>query len=446
MVDTFACFSQKVKKSFPVLLPAPVILGACIAATPPDSRKRRRRKLDPVNTVYLFLLQILHLNTAMTHLRHLADVSLCASAYCVARAKIPVGALELLLDYTTRLIPRQDPECWCGRRALLIDATSALAPDTPMIRKTFRQPANIASGCGFPMPKVLAIVDAVTGLFLRPLICSLFEHEARRAWKLHPLLERGDVLVGDRGFCSFVHLALLTAAGVDTALRIPGPQIIGFRPHRQHGGKGQPSSRWVKQLGRCDQLVEWTKPKTRPKWMSWRQFEALPQTLLLRELRYQLQVRGQRTRCVTMVTTLLDPRLYPKDKLAELYGLRWQIEGCFRHTKTTMAMRRLKCRTVEGIKRELLMYFIAYNLVRKVMWDAAQAQQVMPNRISFADALRRLSSGRDLTLQITLVVVTHRPDRHEPRVKKHLNYRYRPMTKPRRILRKRPYLYADKVK
>lgn len=446
MVHTFVLFSAKVKRSYHTLLPDTTIRALFLQHPQPGRKRRRKRKLDPVNTVYLFLLQILNLNTAITHLRHLADVSISAGAYCTARAKLSVSFMEALLDYTTTLIPRQASQRWCGRRVLLMDGTTALAPDTPIIRKTFRQPANIKPGCGFPMPKVLAVVDAATGLFLQPLICSLFDHEARHAWKLHPLLEKGDVLVGDRGFCSFVHLALLAAGGLDAVLRVQQKQTVNFRVGRKHGAKGQPTSRWVKRLGHCDQLVQWQRPEQRPKWVGRRQFKTLPQTLLVRELRYDLKARGQRTQSVTIVTTLLDPLLYPKEKIAELYGLRWRIEVYFRHAKTTMAMRRLKCRTVEGVKRELLMYFIAYNLTRKVMWDAAQAQGIDPDRISFADALRLLSSRRDRAAGIVLIVVPHRPNRHEPRVKKNLNYRYRTMTKPRRILKRKPYLYADKVK
>ena len=42
----------------------------------------RQRLLDPVVTIQLFFVQILHGNTACTHLRHLAKVAVTASAYC----------------------------------------------------------------------------------------------------------------------------------------------------------------------------------------------------------------------------------------------------------------------------------------------------------------------------------------------------------------------------
>ena len=166
----------------------------------------------------------------------------------------------------------------------------------------------------------------------------------------------------------------------------------------------------------------------------------------MRELRYPIEARGQRTRLVTIATTLVDPALYPAEKITELYGLRWQVETHFAQLKTSMKMSQLKCRRAEGIKKELLIYFITYNLIRRVIRDAAGQQNLPARRISFIDAMRWLANARDGDPLIVLAVIPLRPNRHEPRVKKYLKYRYRPMTRPRQIMKKRPYLYADKVK
>ena len=57
----------------------------------------RKRKLDPVTTIHLFILQVLAGNTAMTHLRHLAHLPVSDSAYCQARARLPLIVFEKLL-------------------------------------------------------------------------------------------------------------------------------------------------------------------------------------------------------------------------------------------------------------------------------------------------------------------------------------------------------------
>lgn len=419
-----------------------MIVAACRSA----SHRWRERRFDPVTTIHLFILQILNSNTSILHLRHLAGSAINAAAYCRARMRLPLAVYQTLLEYTAGIASQGCQPVFAAMRVLLVDGTSSLTPDTRSIRKLFRQPANIKPGCGYPMAKVLALFDAAAGAILQPLICSLFVHEASRAWTLHPLLRSGDLLVGDRAFCSYVHLVMLHDRSVFGLFRVHQRQKVNFRRGRKHGRRGQPTSRFVRKLGRLDQWVEWVKPKQKPKWMTSKQFAALPSNLLVRELRYHIEARGQRTRVVTLATTLLDPALYPAEKIAELYGLRWQVETHFAQLKTSMKMSQLKCRSAEGIKKELLIYFITYNLIRRVIRDAAEQQHLPERRISFIDAMRYLANARDGDPLIVLAVIPFRPNRHEPRVKKYLKYRYRPMTRPRHILNKRPYLYADKVK
>jgi hypothetical protein len=361
--------------------------------------------------------------------------------------RLPLAALQLLLVESATAMGRAI-RCdgrWYGLRAYLVDGSSTIAPDTPDSQKAFGQPSHCKRGCGFPVPKVLGLFDAFSGLIVQVLGYHLFTHEQSKVWRVHPLLGIGDLLVGDRGFCSYVHLALLGLRGVMGLFRMHQMQIVDFRPHRKYcrgynkrkrrgrRGKRLPRSRFVKRLSHWDQIVEWFKPRSRPKWMSRRQFESLPPSLLVRELRYVLPRRGQRTLVVTIVTTLLDPVRYPKDAITELYGVRWRVETHFAQLKTTLKMRKLKSKTAAGVLKELIVYAMVYNLVHLVMLRAAQRQGVEPHRISFADALRWLSSDSPFE---QLMVNPHRPDRHEPRVVKDREDTYTKMTRPRRELRK----------
>jgi hypothetical protein len=134
---------------------------------------------------------------------------------------------------------------------------------------------------------------------------------------------------------------------------------------------------------------------------------------------------------ITLVTTLLDAKQYPAADLAELYGKRWQVETNLRHLKQTLHIDVLRTKSVDGIHKELAMFAIVYNLVRLVMLEAAQRQGVMPDRISFVDALRWLvAAGTGLPLR-RIRVLPLRPDRHEPRVRKRRPKNYPLMTKPR---------------
>ena len=134
---------------------------------------------------------------------------------------------------------------------------------------------------------------------------------------------------------------------------------------------------------------------------------------------------------MVVVTTLLDAERYPAQDLAELYRLRWDIETDFDHLKTTMRMDVLRSKTVDGIKKELLAYFIVYNLVRLVMLQAARRQRLSPGRISFADALRWLACANARSRLAALLVVPRRPGRFEPRTKKRRDKPYPYMLTPR---------------
>jgi hypothetical protein len=436
---------RRIKEDLRPFLPEESILDSCKQA----KHKWRQCKLGPVETIHLFIVQVLCFNAAMTHLRHVADKAVKAPAYCKARMRLPLAVLQSLLLKSSQAM-RQAVEDgageaarWCGLRALLVDASSTIAPDTPSSQKAFGQPKGCKPGCGFPVPKVLALFDAFSGLIVEMLSFPLYTHEQSKVWTLHPLLKGGDLLVGDRGFCSFVHLAMLLARDVHGLFRMHQRQIVDFLPHRKPRGrggkrrrrKGAPSSTFVRRLAKHDQIVRWTRPKQRPTWMTLEQYAALPLTLLVRELRYRIPRKGQRTLCVTIATTLLDPALYPKEKVEALYNVRWTAETHFAELKTTLKMRKVKSRTAVGVKKELAVYALVYNLVHVVMAAAALRQGVPPDRISFIDAVRALLSAEAGEALPDLVVNPRRPNRHEPRVVKDQQDTYPKMVRPRAELR-----------
>ncbi len=263
---------------------------------------------------------------------------------------------------------------------------------------------------------------------------------------LHAALRPGDVLVGDRAFCSLAHLALLRQHGLHAVLRIHQRPIVDCTPSRPHptptppaGHKGLPRSRWLRQVGGTDPLVEWVKPVRLPthppEWLTPEVCAALPAVLCMRELRYRVPHAGFRTQTVTLVTTLLDVDLSPADALAALYGTRWQVERNLRHLKQTMGLEVLHCTRPVGVLKELTVFALVYNLVRVVMLAAAQQQGVPLERISFLDALRWLSTARPGEPLPPLVVNPHRPGRFEPRAVKRRPKPYPLLTKPRREAR-----------
>lgn len=408
-------------------------------------RWRRDALLTPFTIVLWFVIQVLHGNTALTHITLKARRAFTESAYCQARSRLPLAVFRAVLHFVIgALVPRTEAEgLWRGHRTFLIDGSSFSMPDTPELQRHFGQPGGQAPGCGFPVAKILALFHAGTGLLLDVVAAPLRTHEMSRVDAVHPTLRPGDVLVGDRGFCSFAHLALLLGRGVQAVFRVHQKQIVDFAPGRPHAGRrdkkaaaGRPRSRWLRSLGALDQVVEWFKPERRPAWMTPEQFAALPESIVVRELRYRVAQRGFRTRSVTLVTTLVDAEAYPLEALAELYATRWRVELYLRDLKQMMKMDVLRCKTADGVLKELMVYGIVYNLVRSVMGEAARRQRVEVDRISFIDALRWLLEASPGEAMPELVVNPSRPGRFEPRVRKRRPKEYPVMKKPRKELRK----------
>ena len=404
----------------------------------------RRCLLNPVAVVHWFVTQVLHGNTALVHVARLGGGRFTDAAYALARARLPRAVLQKILrDLVQALVPVTDAEGrWRGHRTWLVDGSSFSMPDTPALQAQFGQSGAQAPGCGFPVAKMLALFHAGTGFLMDIIATPLRSHEMASVAAVHPSLKPTDILVADRGFCSYAHLALLVRGGIHAVFRGHQRQIVDFTPHRpcaQDDGPattGRPRSRWLRSLGILDQVVEYVKPANRPEWLTAEGFAALPETLVVRELRYRVGRPGFRTRAVTLVTTLLDAAVYPLEALAELYGSRWRVELNLRHLKTTMKMDALKCKTVEGVLKELTVYAIVYNCVRVVMLEASRRQGVDVERISFVDALRWLVSAEPGEELPQLVVNPDRPGRYEPRVRKRRPKAYPLMTKPRSVLRK----------
>lgn len=382
---------EKIQHELAQVLDGTVITTACREL----GYRFRTRLLDPITTIHLFVLQILRGNVAMARLKDFTQRVFTEAAYCKARMRLPLAVLQSLLRRVGQAVQTTVDHAsrWHGQRTFLLDGSSFSMPDTPALQQAFGQPGGQRAGCGFPRAHLLALFHAGTGFLLEVFAAPLRTHDLAQAALTHAALQTGDVLVGDRAFGSFAHLALLVRRGLHGLFRAHQKQIIDFRPRRPHNPPGRkriqglPTSRWLRQLGVKDQLVEYHKPKSRPVWLTVAEYAALPATLVVRELWYRVERRGSRTKAVTLVTTLLDAERYPAADLAELYGQRWAIETNLRHLKQTMKMDVLHCETHAGVLKELTVFALVYNLVRAVRCAAAQRQQVPVERLSFADAL-----------------------------------------------------------
>ena len=401
-----------------------------------------------MTTIYLFLLQILHGNTACQHTVHFGQWNFTDSAYCAARKRLPLGVLRRLAEWIAERFRTTTTAAstWYGHRVWLLDGSSFSMPDTPELQAAFGQPGGQKKGCGFPVAKFLGLFDLATGMLLRVEPAPLRSHEMSRCGVATAGLLAGDVALGDRGFCSYAHIAILLNRKLHGVFRAHQRQIIDFTPGRPQAAVGKakkpheatirPHSRWVLSQGESDQVVIWYKPKIKPKWMSKDEYALLPEEIAVRELRYKVHAPGYRVGEVTLVTTLLEASVYPAEALADLYFRRWQVEVYLRDLKITLKMDVLRCKTVAGVLKELAVFALVYNLVRSVACESAKAQGEAADRVSVTDAVRWLV-GAEGEQDLTVILINpSRKGRVEPRVRKRRPKQYPLMKKPRAVLRK----------
>ena len=367
------------------------------------------------------------------------EISSDTSSYCTARALLPLDLFDRIKAHLIELMCMNIPQqgLWHGRHVKLVDGTGVSMPDTPANQECWPQSASQKPGCGFPMMNLVGIFCLVTGALLDVATGNHHAHETLLFQSLWHTLKKGDLLVADRGYCSFGAVANLLARGTDALMRVPLKRI-----HKALGAK-------LPNTESFDVLVTWERPLQCLPSMTAEEFARLPARIPVRVIRYTIAQAGFRTRSVTLVTTVLDGKI--KDtEFASLYFRRWGIELHFREIKTFLRMDVLRCLTPHMIERELRMHFIAYNLIRCVMQQSAITHDVDLERVSFKgcmDTVREFSNAmqgfEDKPRTVKALVaemlwaIAHdlnpkRPGRSEPRAKKRRPKSYKFLTKPRR--------------
>lgn len=366
------------------------------------------------------------------------------SAYSQSRQKLPRSVLDSL---NRRVVERVGEEVgqtqtWCGRTVVIVDGSSTTTPDVPELQTLYPQPSGQKTGCGFPVIRLLAIFCWASGCLLEWAADSLHVGELTLFRRLLDRLKTETVVLGDTYYSSYYDLILLKQQHLDGV----------FRLHQR-----RPTDlRFGTRLGHGDHLITWTKPKALPRGVSAEEWETVPETLTVRHVQCRIDIPGFRSRELNVVTTLLDPITFPKPDLTQLYRDRWLAELNIRSLKTTLGMEVLKGMSPDMVQKELLVYQLAYNLIRLLMWRAAREHQVDPRWLSFAGTQQRLIAAlphllacrtsrecralvTTLLARIAADLLPQRPNRIEPRAVKRRPKNYRRLTRRRHEARKIAY-------
>jgi hypothetical protein len=324
---------------------------------------------------------------------------------------------------------------WRKRRTMLVDGFETVLDDTPANQNEYPQPTSQRPGLGLPMMRVVVFLAFATAVVTGAAFGPHAGKETGETALFRELLDQvraNDIIVADRYYCSYFMIAMLQKRGADVAFRLHHKRRYDFR-------RGE-------RLGQNDHIVNWYRPR-RPDWMDEDTYATMPEVLTIREVRFNIDVPGCRSRQLIVATTLTNSREYSSSDIANLYQQRWHVELDIRSIKNTLGMDMIHCKSPAMSRKALWAHLLGYNLVRKVAAQAACEHDLTPRQISFTgvkDTLeafrellyasaddRRNTVYHDLFVAVATHIVGDRPNRVEPRRLKRRHDKYQHLGMPR---------------
>lgn len=285
-----------------------------------------------------------------------------------ARQRVGAEAIRYLFERTGMqwALRSADRYRWRGLSLFSVDGTSLRVPDSEENRAHFGGRSNQRSDSGYPIARVVTLMALRSHLLGAARIAPYDTSELALAADLWSEIPDESLTIVDRGFLYAEVLMPLATRG---------------KRHWLTRARKNTSYKVVQRLGPGDEIVD-----LKVTWRARQNEPDLAETWLARAIRYTR--KGYRPQ--TLLTSMLDPALYPRAEIVSLYHDRWEIELGYDEVKTHLLdrMETLRSQRVAGVEQEIWGLLLAYNLVRLEMEGAAADLGIPPSRMSFIAGLR----------------------------------------------------------
>lgn len=208
-------------------------LGECFGSFIP-SRELGTEKVDDFsrlrifskeNTFWGFFTQILDADggcqkvvrklQAFTASRSMPVPSASTSAYFQARSKLESGGLKRIVKHGAEQLQQRGQHCrWKDRRVVVVDGTGVSMPDIPDNQELCLQTGSQKAGCGFPQARICACFFLQTGALLSHRVGFIKNGKLTLLRQQSDGFKPGDIMMGDKGFCSFYDVWKFQQRGV----------------------------------------------------------------------------------------------------------------------------------------------------------------------------------------------------------------------------------------
>lgn len=348
-----------------LLLPTALIEQWCLEV----GYSWRDRVLGPMVTVLACIWKHLHPKVVSARdvedgfselARDGRDKTRSGSDFCQARGRLPLAVFRKAVRHVGDAASQAAGMLFHNLRVWLVDGTTLRTSNTAALESHFGRASNGKRASRSPVARLMLLVCAGSGAVLNTLAGSYVTSEMAQFIQLLATMPAGGLVLGDRAYGTFLLCCLVPFRGSHLLARLRAE-----RPNAQR-----------KRLGYRDHLEEWKRPR--------REHSAFPELLMtcpetiwVRVIERQVVRRGYKTWTLRIVTTLLDPKLYPANELAELYFQRWRIETVLRTLKTHYQMTQLKGKTPDIVEKEILSTMLAYNGVVALMGESGEAPELI---------------------------------------------------------------------
>jgi hypothetical protein len=302
-------------------------------------------------------------------------IGLGTGGYCQARqhlSKLLVSRTmdELLERLRCRLMESQ-PEL--PHRVYVLDGSSLQLEHELELVAAYPPASNQHGKSHWPVMRVVVLHDLETGLAERPYWGPM---NGRHAVSEQALAERaiahvpaGSVIVGDRNFGIFATVYSSQQAGHKVIVR-----LTAVRAKSLMGGPIARAGDYPVHWG----VSRWDgRKKGQPQQPPWPADAKVEGRVIAARVG-----RGKQKQWLYLFTT----SSLSAEEVVALYGRRWRIETDLRSLKQTVRLQRICAHSEDMMEKELLVAVMAYNLVRAIMFQAAQRAQIDPRQLSFTYA------------------------------------------------------------
>lgn len=344
--------------------------------------EQRIRKLPALLTLLLCIMMNLLTELSLTYVlvrmvrgtRFLCDINVKQlpkkSAISRARYRLGTQVMQSLFKRVCRPIATEDTQgaFAYGFRLVAIDGTIENLADTPDNEAFFGRHHADRGAAAFPQVKAVYLCECGTHAIFDASFLPCHTSEHKGAKRILRSITANMLVTFDSGLYSFDTVSTIVQAEAQVLCRLSAtlkPECVKKLPDGSYLAYIYPSDYQSRQTG---------------------------ERILVRIITYTIDDpnRPGHAEIHRLLTTLLDPDLYPAIKLIELYHQRWEIEITIDEIDTHQRLldRPLRSLKPSGVIQELYGLLIAHFVVRSIMHEAALQADIDPDRLSFINSVR----------------------------------------------------------